>query len=728
MTSHSRNILLVEPDPALALPSIRLLEQAGHQVIGVTSGEAALVSAATTQVAVCLVGLDGGGELAGVQAAELILRHHDLPLIFLLTYPDPAILQHVQTLMSYGYVLKTADAALWLAAIETACRLHAAQQAERQNAQTLENFFDLTPDLLCVASPDGYFKKINPAWERTLGYPSAELLGRPFTDFIHPDDWPGTYVEIEKQLQGGATANFTNRYRHQDGTYHWLEWTATPAQNGWLYAVACDITAQKRVENELRRSETMLKEAQNLAHLGHWYWDVVASQLVWSDEIFKIFGVDRQTFAVTADNFEKAIHPDDLTPFLKAREQMLANETETDIGHRVVRPTGEVRYVLERARVLRDAAGSPLYVMGTVQDITERKRLEDELNERQYFVQQVLDTEPGTVYIYDLLEHRNRYTNKEWLNEFGYTPEETQAMGADLMTRIFHPDDLARIQAYHQAWRSAPEGETREVEYRLCTKAGDWRWVHSHETAFTRDAAGQVTQTLGIAQDITDRKRAEEALRASEAQYHQLADENARLLREVNHRVGNNLTLLSALVETEVARAQHPEARTALAKLSGRIGSITEVHRLLQSSHWEPLALDYLVYQVVSESLSASPLAGHVALAVTPLPPSAQVVAKQASQLALMLGELTINSVKYAFTGRLTGRLEVRLAVTEAGRVHLEFRDDGPGWPPEVLRGERADVGLELMQSIVRHSWHGEIHLLNDGGAVFACDFQLAAE
>ncbi len=150
--------------------------------------------------------------------------------------------------------------------------------------------------------------------------------------------------------------------------------------------------------------------------------------------------------------------------------------------------------------------------------VLERKRVEGLLEERQHLLQKILDTEPGTVYIYDLEERRNVYINRYWLLAFGYTEEETQAMGDELLVRIFHPDDLARISTHHANWQQADEGDIREIEYRVRSKAGEWCWLHSHEAAFARDESGIVKQILGISYEITERKLAQEALRRSEQQ------------------------------------------------------------------------------------------------------------------------------------------------------------------------------------------------------------------
>ena len=152
-------------------------------------------------------------------------------------------------------------------------------------------------------------------------------------------------------------------------------------------------------------------------------------------------------------------------------------------------------------------------------EITDRKRIETLLHERQYFLQKILDTEPGTVYIYDLEERRNVYINRFWLLTFGYTEEETQAMGDQLLNQIVHPDDRARVAEHHENWRQAGEDGIREIDYRIRAKTGEWRWLHSREVPFGRDPAGKVKQILGITHDITERKQVEKALRESEEKF-----------------------------------------------------------------------------------------------------------------------------------------------------------------------------------------------------------------
>jgi PAS domain S-box-containing protein len=123
-----------------------------------------------------------------------------------------------------------------------------AEQAEEEGA----HFFEHSLDLLCVAGLDGYFKRLNPAWTNRLGWTVKELTAAPFLDFVHPDDRAATTTEIDRLAAGAPMILFENRYRHQDGSYLWLQWNARPApEHRLIYAAARDVTRQKWLERKI---------------------------------------------------------------------------------------------------------------------------------------------------------------------------------------------------------------------------------------------------------------------------------------------------------------------------------------------------------------------------------------------------------------------------------------------------------------------------------------------
>ena len=132
----------------------------------------------------------------------------------------------------------------------------------KRAADELETFFNLSLDLLCVASLDGHFLRLNPAWQHVLGFDDAELRASPFLDFVHPDDRAATIDAMSTLTSGARVINFENRYRARDGSYRWLEWSAAPfIDQGVIYAAARDVTERKRADEALEES------AENLGQL-----------------------------------------------------------------------------------------------------------------------------------------------------------------------------------------------------------------------------------------------------------------------------------------------------------------------------------------------------------------------------------------------------------------------------------------------------------------------------
>ena len=133
----------------------------------------------------------------------------------------------------------------------------------KRDGEELERFFALSPDLLCIAGFDGYFKRLNPTWERALGYTTGELLARPYLDFVHPDDRNVTTTEADRLGTGGRVITFENRYRAKDGSYRWLQWNAVPFESEQtIYAAARDVTERKEARETIARYSRDLKAAR----------------------------------------------------------------------------------------------------------------------------------------------------------------------------------------------------------------------------------------------------------------------------------------------------------------------------------------------------------------------------------------------------------------------------------------------------------------------------------
>lgn len=156
--------------------------------------------------------------------------------------------------------------ALGLLIFWSARQLHRSDLERRRIDYERERFFNLSVDMLCIAGLDGYFKRINPAFSKTLGYSSEELLKHPFITFVHPDDVAATENEMRKLADGQPTLHFDNRYRHQDGSWRWISWRVQPyLEEKILYATARDITEHKLQDKEIKQlNQSLMVQSQQL--------------------------------------------------------------------------------------------------------------------------------------------------------------------------------------------------------------------------------------------------------------------------------------------------------------------------------------------------------------------------------------------------------------------------------------------------------------------------------
>ena len=218
------------------------------------------------------------------------------------------------------------------------------------------------------------------------------------------------------------------------------------------------------------------------------------------------------------------------------------------------------------------------------------------------------------------------------------------------------------------------------------------------------------------------------AMAVENAQLYEQARQDAEtrsvLLREVNHRVKNNLTAIIGLLYTARRRAKvkDPVAyRSAMDGLISRVRGLSTAHDMLSASEWTPLQLSDLAAHVIRATLQMLPRDKHVFVEVSPCP--VQVTPNQAHHLALVINEMATNTVKYALQERDEARITVRITLDD-DTVCCEFRDDGPGYPKDVLCLERHNVGFDLIQNIVHDNLHGELSLHNDQGAVALLRFK----
>jgi PAS domain S-box-containing protein len=242
----------------------------------------------------------------------------------------------------------------------------------KQTQQERDRFFSISLDLLCIASFDGYFKRLNPAWLTALGYDTAEMLAKPFLEFVHPEDREITISELEILKKGQFVVKFENRYLCKDGNYKWLSWAASPfAEEGLIYAVARDVTFSKQAEAELRKSE-----ATNRALL-----DAIPDMMFRcrSDGTFVDFKPAKDLRTLVPENIFIGKKAQDILPPAFAEKIVSGNKQAIDTCQIQI-----VEYQLPIKGELYDFEARIVFctedeIIAIVRDITDRKRSESEL-------------------------------------------------------------------------------------------------------------------------------------------------------------------------------------------------------------------------------------------------------------------------------------------------------------------------------------------------------------
>lgn len=255
----------------------------------------------------------------------------------------------------------------------------------------------------------------------------------------------------------------------------------------------------KNRTNMLKESEAGLANAQRIAHLGNWDWDIINNKLYWSDEIYRIFGLSPHEFGATYETFLNSVHPDDRELVNKAVDEALSSKKSYSIDHRIVLPSGRERIVHEMAEAAWDENGRPVRMTGTVQDITEQKVADMELKK----LSAVIEHSVNIVFITDV-KGNIEYVNSMFEKVTGWTKEE--AIGQN--PRILSSGKTPEVE-YEDLWRTILAGKTWRGVVNNKKKDGHYYWVSSVLSPI-KNERGEITHFLAMQEDISERKKMEE--------------------------------------------------------------------------------------------------------------------------------------------------------------------------------------------------------------------------
>ncbi len=361
---------------------------------------------------------------------------------------------------------------------------------------------------------------------------------------------------------------------------------------------------------------------------------------------------------------------------------------------------------IQAYRLMRDQA---------LEEVAIRQQAEESLQ----LLKSAVETIPLGITVSDI-SGKILYTNSAEAIIHGYTVEEL--MGQDV-----------RILAPSQLWQSMRTEQINEEKFFNresinIRKDGTTFPVQLISTP-VKNTAEEIIGVIAACEDITKRKQAEETLRQLFEQVRHDAETKAVLLKEVNHRVKNNLTAIIGLFyakQDHIGLENQAIYQPIMDDLINRVQGLATVHSMLTESEWNPLLLSDLTQQIVDSVLKAVPSDKYVLVNITPSP--IRVTSDQAHNLALVINELATNSVKYAFSETTEPlQITVRISLND-DTVRFEFRNNGASYPMSILQQDdkHYGIGFELIQNIVHDRLGGKLSLKNDNGAVTIIEFKIS--
>jgi PAS domain S-box-containing protein len=580
-----------------------------------------------------------------------------------------------------------------------------AEEVLRESEERYRSLFDNANEAIFVVQ-GGKLVFCNPMTFRLMKYSTEEIRTKPFTEFVHPDDRDMVVERHLKRLRGEETPSlYSIRTVDGAGNTRWAEisavlikWEGKPATLNF----ALDITERKRAEEALRESEEKYRTLFDNA--GEAIFVAQGGKLVLSNPMTaRLLGYPSEEIRIRP--FTEFIYPDDRNMVVERHlKRLRGEELPVVYSFRILNRDGNTLWMDLRA-VLINWEGQAA-TLNFVSDITERKRAEEALRESEEKYRTLFETAGEAIFVVrgDMVVFSNPMTTRL----VGYSSEEIRIRP---FTEFIHPDDRNMIVERHLR---RLRGEELPAVYscRILNRDGNTLWMDV--SAVLINWEGQAA-TLIFANDITERKRADEVIRAS-------LREKEVLLREIHHRVKNNMQIISSLFNLQAGYIKDEEALRILKEGQTRIRSMALVHeKLYQSGDLSKIDLAgyiqslsvhlFQVYLVDPNQVRLETEFGEVPLDINSAVPC-----------GLILNELISNALKHAFPAGRKGVLMIRLRRRKDGEVELRIADNGVGFPKGLDFRRTEGLGLQIVNLLVGQL-EGTIKLDEKNGTAFTVVF-----
>jgi PAS domain S-box-containing protein len=529
-------------------------------------------------------------------------------------------------------------------------------------------------------------------------------------------------------MQTGSVQPFESELFRKDGSRLPVLLAGALFEEGGNEGVAftLDLSEQKRAEEALRESENYLAEAQRLTHTGSYAIDGTSRKtLYWSEEMFRLFGFDPQQGLPMWDQWVQRIHPEDRDKFRMAGDRTFLEKVHCDVEFRTVKPDGTVKHIHGIGDPVLSPSGELVQVVGTMVDVTERRRAEEALRRSEaYLAESQRLTHTGSWASHGTT-HEAEYWSEEMFRVFGFDPQQGLPQRYEWLQRI-HPEDRDRVKR-EASDRMFVQKVDSDLEYRIVLPDGTVKHIHGlAHPVFNSNR--ELVEVVGTAIDITERKRAEnerERLQKLEADLAHITHINrvttmgeltASLAHEINQPIGAAMTNAQACLRfLNCGQPDLPEAREAALEMvrdARRAADIIDRVRSLyrkSSGHREIVDVNEVIQEmVVMLHKEANRYSVDMRAELCQNLPN--VVADRV-QLQQVLMNLMMNGIEAMRDAGMGGEVSIKSQLTEDRQLLISVSDMGVGLPTgkgaEIFNAffttkpEGTGLGLAITRSIV---------------------------
>lgn len=504
-------ILIVEDDELLAIFIQLKLELMGYLAVGKTgTGQEAIELTEKLRPDLILMDISLTPEMDGVQAANIIRSQFSLPVIFLSETETEDILIRAAHSNAYGFISKPFSDQELRTTIEMALYKHGTES----RLQISDLVLKAISQAVIISGPDRIIIMVNDAFTQQTGYEKHEVLGRSCAFLQGSETSEETVLQMRDCLNKALPFNGEILNYRKDGSEFWNELTITPTFNEKQHlthfvGVCQDITERKKTIMALRQSERDLLEAERASHVGHWFWDAITHKLTWSDEMIRIWRRSPDEFNHDIiEMIKHTVHPDDQATVLATCKEAFEDKEEyAPFEYRIFLPDASVRVIWAKTGYkLKDENGRILRLTGAVQDITVRKRMEEERRLNDARMEQAFGGSPVGMALIDM-DGRLLRVNRALCEMLDFT--ENDLLFTDWL-RLSHPDDLPLDEEKIQHLLSGTIS-SYQINKRFLDRHRDEILVQLN-VSLVRDIHHQPVNFVAQIQDITERLKSEAQL------------------------------------------------------------------------------------------------------------------------------------------------------------------------------------------------------------------------